>query len=46
MTCQSLTKSQQIATNLTYECVGNCSSTGFTRNQNKACQGKFKLKVC
>ena len=44
MTCQSLTKNQQIASNLTYECVGNCSSSGFTRNQNGACQGKIKTK--
>ena len=42
MTCQSLTKGQQIASNITYECVGNCSSSGFTRNQNGACQGKLK----
>jgi hypothetical protein len=45
MTCQSLSKDQQEAKNLTYECTGNCSSSGFTRNTNQACQGKFKFKI-
>lgn len=39
MTCQSLSKEQQIAKNLTYECLGNCSSSGFGRNSNNACEG-------
>ena len=40
MTCVS--KAEQIAKGLTYECFGNCSSSGFRRNSNNACEGLIK----
>ena len=40
MTCQSLNKTEQLSTGLTYTCNGTCSSTGFSRNRNSACVGK------
>ena len=46
MSCQSLNKTQQQSTGLTYTCEGNClNANGFTQNQNKACVGnRNKLK--
>lgn len=41
MTCVSLSKENQKATGLTYHCEGNCSSAGFTKNSNGACEGEF-----